>query len=522
MGSGAAGSGAVVINVGRGSAAPHARPHHHADAQQQPHGQHPAGVPAERRRAERRRERAADLRLASFATVAVLVGMSSLLIWMHFTQGVRGQLDQLGRQGSGEGEFEQRRRLLKERIKTAREQAEQRQHAAWERWAAGDAAAGRVRSRCPPLQEWQQQRRPCPPLDPARRSGSSESGSPTPQPLLLVTDHFNPTQDYLLPHYEELGEWQVSLMQPTLWNIVVRGEAEEQRLRCGEEWLTLTHAFDPMGSLPAAAASASEAAERRFAPSAAEAQHALSGESEVVGGLAALATQPPEALRQAAARRAPRLNGTLFAALSPSGGVKADGNTDRLQDMFAKAMWWLAQDLLQRPVSRWTVGDLEHLHGMVCVGEPAVENVTAIGRLRPEGQHVGFGFDLPPPLGYEVRYLMQLYMGWLQLGTETECAHTALFAFEALVLLHRIQPFQNCNSRVAKLVMNALLMRGGHPPLHMFLHATRDELRRMLNRAYNGERRVLYDFLLQKLLLNGDVLAAGHLRALAPLAPPPA
>ncbi len=65
----------------------------------------------------------------------------------------------------------------------------------------------------------------------------------------------------------------------------------------------------------------------------------------------------------------------------------------------------------------------------MCTDEPEIENVTVVGRVRPEEQHVGFGFDLPPPLGYEVPHLMQLYAAWLRVASG--CSHPVLVAFEA-------------------------------------------------------------------------------------------
>eukprot|EP01065_Artemidia_motanka_P009340 TRINITY_DN1476_c1_g1_i1.p1 TRINITY_DN1476_c1_g1~~TRINITY_DN1476_c1_g1_i1.p1 ORF type:complete len:517 (+),score=164.73 TRINITY_DN1476_c1_g1_i1:65-1552(+) len=453
----------------------------------------------ERRRADRRRERAADLRLAGFATVAVLVGMSSLFVWMHFTQGVRGQLDQLSR-GHGANPLDERRRATKARIVSSRERAEEQLHESWDRFRAADSAAGRVSSKCAKLQDWQSERRPCPPVDADKKMGA---------PIMIVTDHFNPTTEFLLPHYDELGDWQVSLMQPTLWNVAVSEAEEERRLRCAEHWLALTHAFDPAGSVSAAALAEADADRRRLAKADAAAA-ALAADPALASAVVALATEHPSVLKKAAAEGG-QSNGTVFDALLPPG--RDEPAPERLRHAFAEGMRWVVGRLVPTEVSEWSVSDVEHLHGIVCAAEPAIENVTAIGKIRPEVQHVGFGFDLPPPLGFEVPFLMQLFEEWLHLAG-AGCSSPVLLAFDALALLHRMQPFQNCNSRVAKLLMNAVLLRYGYPPLHMFLYSSKDQTHSLLNKAYNGDRSPLYEHLLAKLVLVGDVVATGSLHSL--------
>jgi Fic family protein len=65
-----------------------------------------------------------------------------------------------------------------------------------------------------------------------------------------------------------------------------------------------------------------------------------------------------------------------------------------------------------------------------------------------------------PPSPFEIPALMSEYTDWLTTapsGPET--------AFEAHTRLVAINPFVGGNGRVARLVMNLLLMRGGYPPL---------------------------------------------------------
>ena len=154
-------------------------------------------------RSERRAQRSSDLRLMVFATIAVLICMVILLVWMHMTQEVKGQLDRLN--GAPYDEAAARNKMMKARIVQKRTQAEAILKVKRQSQVAVDEDSMRTDSRCQPLANWQAEKVPC--------TYSADSKEP---PILVVTEHFGPPADFLLPHYDELGEWKLSLQEPTV------------------------------------------------------------------------------------------------------------------------------------------------------------------------------------------------------------------------------------------------------------------------------------------------------------------
>ena len=151
-------------------------------------------------RAERRSQRVSDLRLMGLATVAVLICMVSMLVWMHATQGVKEQLNRLNGNGN---DIQERQRGLMQRIVSTRKESELKLRSEWMDQRALDNQPTRTASQYPQLINWQGSRRPCPPY-------------PKKSSILIVTEHFGPSTTFLLPHYDELGAWQLSLQEPTV------------------------------------------------------------------------------------------------------------------------------------------------------------------------------------------------------------------------------------------------------------------------------------------------------------------
>eukprot|EP01064_Diplonema_japonicum_P038305 TRINITY_DN9223_c0_g1_i2.p1 TRINITY_DN9223_c0_g1~~TRINITY_DN9223_c0_g1_i2.p1 ORF type:complete len:188 (+),score=43.42 TRINITY_DN9223_c0_g1_i2:84-647(+) len=183
-------------------------------------------------------------------------------------------------------------------------------------------------------------------------------------------------------------------------------------------------------------------------------------------------------------------------------------------EVFGKGMEWVIEKLLTKPVEEWKVSDIEAIHATVCADEP---DVDIIGKIRPATLHVGYGFETPPPLGFEVAHLMELYIEWVKTGVETKCMDPVLLAIQSFALLHRMQPFQNCNTRVAKLFMNTLLMLHDLPPLHMFLHTTKAHLRNLEGDYYAGEPDALTDFFANNILSSAKAVASGNIPKLVSL-----
>eukprot|EP01060_Flectonema_neradi_P004271 TRINITY_DN12780_c0_g1_i1.p1 TRINITY_DN12780_c0_g1~~TRINITY_DN12780_c0_g1_i1.p1 ORF type:complete len:430 (+),score=46.26 TRINITY_DN12780_c0_g1_i1:70-1359(+) len=419
-------------------------------------------------RAERRKQRVSDLRLMGLATVAVLMCMVTMLVWMHATQGVKEQLNRLN---GGGNDLQERRRGLMQKIVSTRKDSELQLRSDWLDQRNLDNEPTRTPCQYPVLTSWQGRRRPCPPY-PKRTA------------ILIVTEHFGPSTTFLLPHYDELGVWQLSLQEPTLWNINVTGHTETRQLYCGEQWLSLTHVFDPLGSVDS------------------KVLHEVNSKRE--------SQNLQQLLSDSTFRK-----GMIVAVTHNTTAFKdqtAEHPEARLMAVFTQGMEHIIDHLVPKKVSLWGTKDIEEIHELVCKDEPGVD---IIGKIRPETLHVGYGFSTPPPLGFEIRYLMDLYAAWLEvISEETE---PLLYAIQSFAVLHRMQPFENCNTRVAKLVMNALLIKNNMPPLHMFLHTTKQNLRRLEGLYYDGKPNELIDFFadsvlsMQHLIDNNEIADyAGH------------
>ena len=78
-------------------------------------------------------------------------------------------------------------------------------------------------------------------------------------------------------------------------------------------------------------------------------------------------------------------------------------------------------------------------------------------------------------------------MAWLKMASSDECSHPILLAVEAFARLHRMQPFLDCNTRVAKVVLNTVLLQHGFAPLHMFLGTSKSNLKDLQGQYYEGK-----------------------------------
>ena len=161
-------------------------------------------------KADRRRERTSDLKIMVLATIAVLICMVLMLVWMHMTQEVRGQLDKLQQQSANGEEVteEGRKRILRQRIAAKRTAAERLLLDVWSKQGDTDKLPDRTQSSCPPLSHWQHDNVPC-----TYKAPVTDGKTP---PLTIVTEHFGPPKDFLLPHYDQLGTWLLSLQEPTV------------------------------------------------------------------------------------------------------------------------------------------------------------------------------------------------------------------------------------------------------------------------------------------------------------------
>eukprot|EP01063_Lacrimia_lanifica_P038047 TRINITY_DN7983_c0_g1_i3.p1 TRINITY_DN7983_c0_g1~~TRINITY_DN7983_c0_g1_i3.p1 ORF type:complete len:446 (+),score=120.83 TRINITY_DN7983_c0_g1_i3:119-1456(+) len=398
------------------------------------------------RRAEAKRQRASDLRLMMFTTFGVLFFMVFMLVYMHMTQDLHSELE--AATGAGDA-VAARKKLLKRKVAATRQSSEAAYEEVLRTQRQSDDDDARSASRCGFFAEWQGALIPC----------GDAYVKKMKEPPLIVTDHFSTDPQYLLPHYDELGPWDLSIEEPQLWNVHVAAPDMQRRLYCAEPWLSISHHFDPLGSMPTAALHAIDAAKQRIAL--------------------------PDLLKDATARE-----GLL---ISVTHNVEALGQDDqqpdaRLIEVVRNGMEFAIEKLLPKPLKEWTVRDIEAIHGQVCAGEPLVEEIGGkIGQIRAPQLHVGYGFSIPPPLGYELPYLMDVFVAWLGMVAEKQCLHPVHAAATAFALVQRMQPFVDCNTRVSKVLLNALLMKHGYPPVHMFLGASRATLRKLEGAYYEGK-----------------------------------
>lgn len=99
-------------------------------------------------------------------------------------------------------------------------------------------------------------------------------------------------------------------------------------------------------------------------------------------------------------------------------------------------------------------GDIRAIHSLVGAG-----TVHECGEYSPFPRRAsGGGLSFPPP--DNIAPLMDAFSVWL-----SEAQPTCEVAIEAHLRLVNIHPFSDGNGRTARLLMNAILLRGGYPPL---------------------------------------------------------
>lgn len=164
---------------------------------------------------------------------------------------------------------------------------------------------------------------------------------------------------------------------------------------------------------------------------------------------------------------------------------------------------------LARQGGRLTEADIRNLHRLVVQRS----HPDIAGRYADQGRYVltdAGRHSFPSPA--EVPPLMGDFARWLAAAPDTPEA-----AFAAHRRLVDIHPFNDGNGRVARLLMNLILLRGGYPPV-----AVRPEDRlayvRALQDAQAGGGADNFDRLLYQRL---DATMAEYIRALQTALPPP-
>ncbi len=117
--------------------------------------------------------------------------------------------------------------------------------------------------------------------------------------------------------------------------------------------------------------------------------------------------------------------------------------------------------------------DLLKLHHLLMMG---IEEAKP-GEYRREQVYIGGSGHIPPPPS-EVPRLMRRFVNWLNITMDSDQLHPVELAAIAHAYLTAIHPFIDGNGRVARILMNLLLLRQGYP-----LAVIRKERRRAYYKA---------------------------------------
>jgi Fic family protein len=155
---------------------------------------------------------------------------------------------------------------------------------------------------------------------------------------------------------------------------------------------------------------------------------------------------------------------------------------------------------------------LDHLHDMVEFGQQTTFSEVTIRQLHSlvvktsdsdisgkyrDGSVMIMGSDHAPPEASEIPMLMNSLMSWLN-GKGQSC-HPVEQAAWAHHQLTKIHPFWDGNGRVARLVMNLILMRAGYP-MAVILKVDRKRYYRFLSEADGGDLSSFFNFVAQSVL----------------------
>ena len=114
-----------------------------------------------------------------------------------------------------------------------------------------------------------------------------------------------------------------------------------------------------------------------------------------------------------------------------------------------------------------------------------------------EGNVIIIGSQHAPPEGFQVPHEMRELIAWLNKNQKNH------HIIELAALLHHklvyIHPFADGNGRMARLVMNVLIMKAGYP-LAIILRNDRKRYYRVLSEADNGKYEPLCEFIAQAVI----------------------
>eukprot|EP01013_Petalomonas_cantuscygni_P003444 TRINITY_DN13624_c0_g1_i1.p1 TRINITY_DN13624_c0_g1~~TRINITY_DN13624_c0_g1_i1.p1 ORF type:complete len:510 (-),score=65.28 TRINITY_DN13624_c0_g1_i1:399-1928(-) len=405
-----------------------------------------------------------------------------------------------------------------------------------------DSSRGDVKSSCAPFATWRNRYAPCT----GREGGdvlpnfdSSTVSDANAGEFTISTDHFpREFTQFVVPHYETLGEWRISYRQPTLWNVAVSNPSHLRTLRCGTLWLSMNRLFDSAewgylhGPLLRDVDRTVQALREALAPSGGLTAPAY------LHALTVLVTHQSawiEGIRVAVPALAAVLQGDADGASSDPGAKTlsrrallqhpnsaAPSHLEQVSSATRRQLHFSGPDvavvrafaaglrvafaqLLPRPVTEWRFDSIRAIQTEIC---RSTTKAFPLGYTRRGSMNVGYGQDAPAALGVEVPYLVKAFEGWLHHTAATNCSHPIQFALDAYINIVHIHPFTDCNTRTAAVVMSALLLKHDYPPLFLFNPATFRQLTSLRQAAFLGLRVALYDDFTNNLRVSAETLLA--------------
>jgi hypothetical protein len=169
---------------------------------------------------------------------------------------------------------------------------------------------------------------------------------------------------------------------------------------------------------------------------------------------------------------------------------------------FAKGLTYAFDNLLTIPIGQWKFSHLSEIHKQVC----QLEQPRLLGTPRRDDTNVPYGLSVPNALGYEVPYLTRLFQHWLGYVSDRGCSHPVLFALDGFLVFYHIHPFMDCNTRVAQILMNTLLLSNDVPPVQLLLFMNKVQLRKMQDEAAKGIRDRFYRTMLKQINESAEMI----------------
>lgn len=164
----------------------------------------------------------------------------------------------------------------------------------------------------------------------------------------------------------------------------------------------------------------------------------------------------------------------------------AEGTVNSFKEGFA----FILSKLVNKPLAKWTALDVHALHAHTCPGKAHAKWRTF---------EVDHGEATLPTQSAELEHVMKVYEEWLHWNSRNSCRTAIDVAIDAYLLLNSIHPFQDCNGRVSRLVMIAILLQNDIMPPFLVLSEDVRDLIHIQTDAYLGNRLSIRELITQKI-----------------------